>query len=47
MKDGDKQVIQNDISNAAGNGAEQGKRGLACCDHIKGEVIHQQDGDGE
>ena len=46
-ENGDKQVVQHDIGHAAGDGAEQGKGRLACCDHIEGEVIHQKNRDGE
>ena len=30
---------------AAGHRADQGKRRLFACNHVEGELIHQQDGD--
>ena len=38
-------IVQYHVQHAAGHRADQGKRRLFACNHVEGELIHQQDGD--
>ena len=47
VEEGDQRVVQDDVGHAPRHGADQGQLGPVGGNQVQGEVIHQQNGDGE
>ncbi len=47
VKKGNQNIVQNDVGHAPRHGADQGQGGFVGGNQIEGEIIHEQNRDGE